>query len=194
MIKIGLTGGLGTGKTTALKFFKKCGAVIADMDQWVHEELKDDRSLKVRLRRVFGEGIFVRGAVSRRLLARRVFSHKKELLRLNAFIHPLMRQRLSGFFKKNRGAGVVVVEVPLLFESGFDKYFDVSVGVKAGLKARRARCQGRYRLSDWRQRLKAQLPLKRKIARCDFIIDNDGKRQETFQRVQQIMEEIKWKS
>jgi dephospho-CoA kinase len=196
MTKIGLTGGLGTGKTTVLKYFKKLGAQILSCDELVHVELKSNKTLRQKIRKFFGPDVFYKKEVRRPALAKRVFSSKKELNRLSALIHPLVRKRLRAFFRRCSKNAVIVVEVPLLFEAGFDDLFDVTIGVATGPQIQRERLRQKCRLrtNDIARRMRWQLSLDRKIARCDFVIDNNGSKRKTFNQVKQLMEEKQWKN
>ena len=187
MTTVGLTGDLGSGKSTVLGFFGRCGAKILSADAVVHEALKKNVVLQNKIRKAFGVGVFCRGAIDRRALAWRVFKSAKLLQKLNLLVHPLVKKKIFEFLKKyrrNRGA-LAVVEVPLLFETGFDRFFDVTVVVAAGEEAIGRRL--RHKTGDaFKERSRWQMPLKEKIARCDFVIDNSGSRKQTLDQVKNL--------
>ena len=131
------------------------------------------------------------------MLAKKAFSSKRALDRLNALIHPLVKERLVEFFKTCPKNAVVVAEVPLLFETGLDELFDVTIGVATDPKIQRERLRQECHFSAAgviARRMRWQLPLDKKISRCDFVIDNNGKKQKTFNQVKQLMEEKQWKN
>lgn len=196
MTTIGLTGGLGAGKTTVLAMFKKLGARVCGADDLVHRELKTNSGLKKKIFEIFGADVFQRGRIQRHLLANKVFHNKKDLKRLNALIHPLVKKRLFAWLKAGSCRSIAVAEVPLLFEAGFDKFFDVTIGVATDPKILKGRLLKNPRLDrkDVFARMREQLPADKKIRRCDFVIDNSGDRKQTFNRVKKIMEEKKWKN
>ncbi|MFA5038535.1 MAG: dephospho-CoA kinase [Candidatus Omnitrophota bacterium] len=196
MTKIGLTGGFGTGKTTVLGFFAKLGARTFDADLVVRRELAGNAVLRKKIRRVFGPGVFKGARLDRAMLARRVFSNSRLLASLNGLVHPVVKKRLLEYFRRNRKAAVVVAEIPLLFETDFYRFFDRTVCVKAGRQARKQRLSLQRRITpgEIARRARHQLPLAAKIARCDLVIDNNGRKKDTFQQVKTIMEEEKWKS
>ncbi|MDD5019758.1 MAG: dephospho-CoA kinase [Candidatus Omnitrophica bacterium] len=196
MTKIGLTGGLGTGKTTVLKMFRALGAKTWDADDAVRRELNGDLALRRRIRAALGGSFFTAGRIDRRRLAREVFASPRKLAKLNALVHPAVKKRLLEFFRRNKKSRVLVAEVPLLFETDFYRLFDVRVCVTArrGMRSRRLMASRRYTPQDIAQRERHQLSLSRKIARCDMTIDNNGTRSETYRQVKKIMEEEKWKN
>ena len=193
MIRIGLSGGIGTGKTTVLAMFKKLGITTLSADAVVSAELKSNRRLKAKIRRAFGPGVFRKGAVDKRALAQAAFSGAKDVKKLNALVHPLVKTRIFEFFRKHKKGSrkaLAVVEVPLLFETGFDRFFDTTVVVSATSRVQKERFSQRPRFGpeDFRRRLRWQLPLAEKRMRCDFVIDNNGDRRKTFDQVKKIVD------
>ena len=196
MMKAALTGAIGSGKTTVLRFFGKCGAAVADTDEWVHEEFAENASLRKKIAAAFGDSVIRKDRVDRRLLADIVFEDMSCLKRLNSLVHPLVKRRLFDFFRKNKKKRLVVVEVPLLFEAKFDRFFDVTIGVATDSQARRLRLKrrGQKDIIDVRRRMRCQLPPEEKLSRCDFVIDNRGSRKQTFMQINKLMEVKLWKS
>jgi dephospho-CoA kinase len=208
MITVGLTGGLGTGKTTVLGMFSGLGAKVLSADTLVHRELAENSGLKRKIRAYFGAQVFEKGSVNRAHLAKNVFRSASRLKRINALVHPLVKRRILDWlrgFKKKSGSAVAVVEVPLLFETGFENLFDVSLVVVTSAKVQRARLARKAKrgTQDLNRRLRWQLPLAQKIARSDFIIDNNRDKKKTLSQVKDLMkilregrvnkEEEKWK-
>jgi dephospho-CoA kinase len=192
MKTVGLTGGFGSGKSTVLAFFKKMGACVLSCDTLVHQELKNNKLLKNKIRRYFGDSVFEKKEVSRVLLGSRVFSSPDDLERLNSLIHPLVKKRILavvGCARKKNKRAVVVVEVPLLFEAGFDKIFDVTIGIAADLKISQERLLRGFKFTrkDMSLRRGAQLSCDKKIRRCDFVIDNNGSKDQTRDQVKGLM-------
>lgn len=206
MITVGLTGVFGSGKSTVLSMFKRLGAVTIDSDAIVHEELKCNKALSKKIASAFGPDILKGGCVRRRILAALVFGNRSGLDRLNRLIHPLVRDRIQKEIARLRskpvGVGAVLVaEVPLLFEAGFDKIFDVTLVVAAGPRVQKERMlkNERFSAQDLKSRMRYQMPLDAKISACDFVIDNNEEKKQTFQQVRELMELFrkggkKWKS
>jgi dephospho-CoA kinase len=188
---------MGTGKTTVLRYFKRLGARVVSCDDLVHAELKNNKALQQKIRKFFGASVFYKNKVLRSALAKKAFSSKEELNRLNALVHPLVKARLREFFRSCPKNAVVVAEVPLLFEAGFDDLFDVTIGVATDPKVQRERLRQKCRslaADVIARRMRWQFPLAQKISRCDFVIDNNSDRRKTFNQVKQLMEEKQWKN
>lgn len=203
MMTVGLTGVFGSGKSTVLSMFKRLGAVTLDSDAIVHEELKCNKALSKKIASLFGPEIFKGGCVRRRVLAKLVFGDKEGLDRLNRLIHPLVKARIQKEIARLRlrERAVLVAEVPLLFEAGFNKIFDVTLVVAAGPRVQKERMlkNKRFSVQDLQSRMRYQMPLDAKIRACDFVIDNNEEKKQTFTQVKELMESFrkggkKWKS
>ncbi len=210
MITVGLTGVFGSGKSTVLSMFKRLGAVTLDSDAIVHEELKCNKALSKKIASLFGPDILKGGCVRRRILAALVFGNRLDLDRLNRLIHPLVKERIQKEItrlrlrisaKKDAAGAVLVAEVPLLFEAGFNKIFDVTLVVAAGPRVQKERMlkNERFSVQDLKSRMRYQMPLDAKIRACDFVIDNNKEKKQTFTQVKELMESFrkggkKWKS
>jgi len=192
MVTIGLTGGLGSGKSSVLAMFTKLGAQTISCDNIVHELLLVNEGLKKSLRRIFGNKIFKNGKVINRKLAKIGFSSKGNLIKLNRLVHPLVKEKVECFIdskKRDSFGGVVVVEMPLLFEAQMENIFDVTIVVTTEIQNQRTRIKktGKLSLADMNLRMRYQLPLDEKASRCDFVIDNNGTKDETFNQVKELM-------
>lgn len=206
MMTVGLTGVFGSGKSTVTAMFKRLGAVTIDSDAIVHEELKCNKALSKKIAFAFGPDILKGGCVRRRILAALVFGNRSGLDRLNRLIHPLVKDRIQKEIvrlrsKPGAAEAVLVAEVPLLFEAGFDKIFNVTLVVAAGPRVQKERMlkNERFSVQDLKSRMRYQMPLDAKIKACDFVIDNNEGRKQTFQQVKELMELFrkggkKWKS
>jgi dephospho-CoA kinase len=205
MTIIGLTGGFGTGKSTVAAFFRKRGAVVIDADALAHETLlkKVTRlpghqiTCYKRIVKVFGNRILNKNReIDRKKLAAIVFADKKLLNKLNGIVHPHVIRRMKGEVKKIRRAdknAVVVLDIPLLIEAGLEGLADKIVVVKAGLRQQLERCRKSLGLSEAKAlaRIKAQMPLRKKIRLADFVIDNSGSKERTKGEVRRIWERIR---
>ncbi|HXT02406.1 MAG TPA: dephospho-CoA kinase [Elusimicrobiota bacterium] len=171
---VGLTGGIGTGKSSALAEFERAGASTLSLDQIAHEQAKPGREGYRAIVKAFGKNVVrADGRLDRRGLGEIVFKSPAALRRLEKATHPsILREmeRLVGSME-----GVVVVDVPLLFEKKLRKHFDATVLISSDLAAQRRRVTKRDGLSpmEARRRMKAQLPLRAKRRLADYAIDND---------------------
>lgn len=178
---IGLVGGTGAGKGTVSKIFEKYNFAAIDTDAVYHEITSSLTPCLIELRDAFGEGIITAdGALDRRALAGIVFKEGAENKRalLNAIAHKFVldevRKRISVL--KEQGYAAVLVDAPLLFESGFDKECDSILCITAGKNVRMQRIVKRDGISGEMasSRIKAQLSDEELKSRSDFVIENDG--------------------
>lgn len=171
---VGLTGSFGSGKTTVSKFLKKLGAKrIINSDELVRETFQPGNECLKKIKLLFQ----VNGAVSRKKIAAEVFARPAKRKALEAIIHPYVYQRIMNELKKVK-RGIVILEVPLLFEAKFDRICDVTITVTAG-RSNMIKRLSRLGLSreEVLARLKAQFSEERKMRKADFIIDNRGSKQ-----------------
>jgi dephospho-CoA kinase len=176
MIKLGLTGGIGSGKSVVASLFEIAGipVYIADTES---KRLADTLPvIRKGLTGLFGEDIYRNGALDRKRLASLIFTDKEALNRVNAIIHPEVNRDFLQWASRQQAA-VCVIEAAILFESGFDKYVDLSVMVYAPLELRikRVALRDKAPYEEITRRIRNQLPDEQKKARADYIIYNDDK-------------------
>jgi dephospho-CoA kinase len=169
---IGLTGSIGTGKTTTAKFFARRGVPVHDADSAVHRLY---RGAAAELIEAAFPGVTAAGVVDRRLLAGRVVGDPPALQRLEAIVHPLVRASEEEFLASARAAGrrLALVDVPLLFESGSAGRFDILVVVTVAPEIQRARVLARPEMTEAKLRalLDRQVPDSEKRRRAHFVVD-----------------------
>ena len=174
-VSVAITGGIGAGKSEALKAFERQGAAVISSDEIVHELLREDADVKDAIVERFGQRVRDdAGGIDRGAVASIVFSDRVELTWLEELLHPLVsaaylrwRELLAGL---DEPPAVCVTEVPLLYESGSDQYFDVVVALTASLLVRASRSIA----PDAGLREKRLLPEEEKLERADFTYVNDG--------------------
>jgi len=184
---VGLTGGIGTGKSTALAEFARLGAATVSLDQIARAQAQPGREGWAAIKKAFGADVLdEKGAIDRRRLGARVFRSPAERRKLERATHPAIRREMKRLISLLDG--VVVVDVPLLFEGGLQKEFDATVLVACAPARQLARVTRRDKLSpaDARRRIAAQLPLARKRALADFTLDNDASRAALNARVRSL--------
>lgn len=174
MITVGLTGSIGMGKSTTAAMFAAEGVPVYDADAEVHALYARGGAAVEPLEQAF-PGVVVDGAVDRTVLSQRVVGKPEELKRLEAIVHPLVGMSRVGFFEQAAAAGadVVILDIPLLFETGGDKRMDAVVVVSAPADVQRQRVLARPGMDEAKLDaiLARQTPDAEKRARAHFVID-----------------------
>lgn len=189
---IGLTGNYGMGKSFVLSAFRECGATVLDSDEIVHHLLQD-RKVILGIKRILGEQAVKKdGTLDKAIVARIIFYNSKLRDKLEKLLHPMVFEKVEEFLRKtNKKKQVVIVEVPLLFEGGYQARFDRTVTVFTTQKTALERLKkGGISRSDALKRLKAQLPIRIKKKKADYLIDNNGAQQRTRRQVEDIYKEL----
>jgi dephospho-CoA kinase len=195
MLKIAITGGAGSGKSSVARMFAELGAEVLDVDQVARDVVAVGAPAWEELRRAFGAEFFnPDGSLNRSRLAQQVFADPEARRRLNHIIHPRLaaevRARLQALAR--RGVGLVLVEVPLLFETRREAAFDRVIVVDApdALRIRRLRQRDDRSVEEIQGILEAQLPLKDKVPRAHYVVDNRGDRRLTRRQVKNIWQDL----
>ena len=172
---IGLTGGLGCGKSAAAAIFREFGVLSIDSDTLVHDLLNSDREVAKAIRGRFGSDLLVPpDGVNRSHLAEVVFRSPAELEWLEGLLHPRVRGAWQSWAALHEGR-TRIVEIPLLFEKKLEKYFELTVCVSAGPRQQLSRLTSRGLSEEQiRARSSRQLPLEEKIRSADFVLSNSG--------------------
>ncbi len=197
MIVIGITGSLATGKSEVAKILKKKGAHVFDADRVARDVIRKGTPVYGAILKIFGRGyLSADGRINRKKLAAHVFNHPKDLDKLNTLIHPAVIvdciRRIHGVKRKK---GILVLDVPLLFESKMQNLADVTVVVSATPSRRAARAIKKGISKKLGQKiLKNQWPLKKKERLADFVVYNNGSKAELKRKVLRLLDEIKTKT
>jgi dephospho-CoA kinase len=190
MITIGLTGGAGSGKSTAAALFQKLGARVIDADRIGHHLLSHGSACHDKVVKAFGPAIVSGGRIDRKLLGKMVFGHKRELEKLNRIVRPYLLKEIRNQIAKikNDGyKGLVIVDAALVVPWGLQKKLDLLVVVDAPVKARIERLQARgYSLERTRKIMASQLPAGRLKREADLVIANGGSLSMLKQRVKKV--------
>ncbi|HEY5288912.1 MAG TPA: dephospho-CoA kinase [Caulobacteraceae bacterium] len=177
MIVVGLTGSVGMGKSATAAMFAQAGAPVYDADAEVRRLYAPGGAAVSAVEAAF-PGVAVNGAIDRERLGARVLGDAAALARLNAIVHPLMGGARAEFFREAREAGapLVVLDIPLLFETGGERGVDKVVVVSAPADVQRERVLARSGMTaaKFAAILAAQTPDAEKRARADFVIDTSG--------------------
>ena len=185
---IGLTGGVGSGKSTVAAVLRELGADVVDADEASHAVYEPGTPGFAAVVREFGGGMVRDGRIDRKRLGEIVFKDSDARRRLNAIVHPLVREWMAARTAEaiDRGADVVVQDVPLLFENGLEKLFPIVVLVWVPKEVQVDRLVNGRGFSRERARevIAAQMPIDEKRARAQHVIDNSGTSESTRAQVE----------
>lgn len=188
---IGLTGGIASGKSTVSNLLRKqYGAVVLDADEAAHETAEPGGPLWDAFVSRYGKERVLRadGTLNREAIAEIVFHDAAERIWMDGASHPLIKQRMLERLDECKTAGkqLVVLDVPLLFEAGWEKIPDEIWVVYVDRQTQLKRLMHRNKLSETlaRERIASQMPMEEKRLRGDVVIDNNGTRKETIAQVQ----------
>ena len=178
-VRIAVTGGIGSGKSTALRMFATRGAAVLDADEVVHELLRQP-ALREEIASALGIPPFEAGEAGRSRLAEVVFTGGPHLERLQDIIFPLVRKYVADWFsgEQVRTAGLAVVEVPMLHEAGMEGLFDRIVLITAPREIRKTRQAGKISGHEFERRSARQLSEEDKRGRSHLVYENTGSEQQ----------------
>ncbi len=196
MLKIALTGGPGSGKSTVARMFRDLGAQVIDADEVAHAVVAKGTPAWEELRREFGPDYFREdGSLDRAKLSHLVFQDAGARQKLNVIVHPRVTREIARRLEElaARGVKLVLVEVPLLYEAGLEKNYEKVIVVDAGAEEQMERLTAR----DGRPAqeaagiIQAQLPLSAKKARADLVVDNRNSLENTRAQVKKLWQQLK---
>lgn len=177
MITLGLTGGIGSGKTTVTSIFKLLNIPIYIADVASKRLVATSPIIKNELIKLYGEDLFGKNGLNKQMLAQIIFSDKEELDRVNKIIHPLVEKDFYEWraLQKQKKHKFVIHEAAILFESGFNKIVDKAILVYSPLELRIERCMKRDNISheEVLKRINNQWSDEKKLELCDFVIYNE---------------------
>ncbi|MEK6808630.1 MAG: dephospho-CoA kinase [Nanoarchaeota archaeon] len=186
---IGITGNLGSGKSTIVKLFKEHGFKIISADKIGHKEIN---KIFDELKRKFGKKIFFKGRIDRKRLGKLVFSDKRKLKMLQKITWPLIIRKIKEEIKKNDGRDIVI-ESALIIESGLKNLVDrlVLVKIDKDVQLKRLLKKNRYTEEEIRNILKLQLRQEEKIKYVDYVVDNGGDIENTKSQIVKLIGELR---
>jgi dephospho-CoA kinase len=196
MLRVGLTGGIGSGKSTASKFFETLGAFIFDADEEAKTLIAKDGIVQHELISEFGTDIIDgAGRVDKIKLARIAFQDEDHQQRLNLVVHPYIYDLIDEEFNRVLREGkheIFIVDAALIYESGYDAHLDYIIVVTALFKHRMERALSRETLSrvEILKRVEFQLPEEAKVSMADFVIHNDGTEGSFKKSIESLIEKL----
>ncbi len=173
MILVGLTGGIGSGKSTVINHFIELGVNCYQADKEAKKLMDSDQDLIEKIKNSFGENIYINSKLDRKKLSSIVFRNKQKLDLLNSIVHPLVNKHFINYCKGLKNI-YIIKEVAIIFETGTQDKFDKIILVKAPKEERINRIIDRDKCNrqDVIDRINNQIEDDDKIDKCDFIIDN----------------------
>jgi len=191
LLLIGLTGGIGSGKSEALAACRRAGAAVLSSDQIVHDLLETDEVKDILAAR-WGEAVLANGQIDRSAVAQIVFNKPDELRWLEQNLFPLVGAEMVAWRAELEGSGepaAAVVEVPLLFEAGVEGGFDTTIAVVADERLRAERAASRdHKAVD--ERAARQMSQEEKARRADHVIRNDGSLEDLDREVRRLLDRL----
>ncbi len=190
---IGLTGGIGSGKSTVSRFLAELGAVIIDADRVGHEALGTSDEVRRELLATFGWQIMTpKGEVDRKKLGEIVFDDPESLARLNQIMHPRMYNMVKAGLEEYRRRGVVVLEAPLLIEADWTSLVDEVWVTVADESTVLKRVKEKFGLSEREclARIRCQLPSEERVKHADVVIDTDCSLDELKAKVKELWQRL----
>ena len=173
MILVGLTGGIGSGKSTVINYFKELGITCYQADDEAKELMNSDKGLIKKIKNSFGDSIYINSKLDRKKLSAIVFTDKQKLELLNSIVHPYVNRHFENYCKGLEDI-YIIKEVAIIFEIGTQNKFDKIILVRAPKEDRVKRIINRDKCNrqDAINRINNQIADDDKIDQCDFIIDN----------------------
>jgi dephospho-CoA kinase len=189
---VGLTGGMGSGKSTALSALERLGAAVVSSDELVHE-LYQGEELRDAVVGRWGESVAPGGRVDRAAVAERAFASVEERAWLESQVWPLVGARVAGWLQEVRArrppVRAAVVEVPLLFEAGLEAIYDATIAIVTDERVRQSRAAERgHALVD--ERAARQLSQEEKAARASFVVHNDAGEEDLERELSSVLDKL----
>ncbi|HVB98773.1 MAG TPA: dephospho-CoA kinase [Candidatus Dormibacteraeota bacterium] len=194
MLRVGLTGGIGSGKSTVVAMLRQRGLAVSEADDIARDLVRRGQPAYDEILQTFGAQILQEnGEIDRKRLAAIVFGSSERLDRLNRIVHPRVRERTERWLaeREKEGARVAIVEAPLLVEAGSHRRLDRLVVVWCRPEQQLARLAERgMSREDAERRIAAQMDVEKKKALADDLIDNSGTVEQTRQRVDRLVRKL----
>lgn len=192
MLKVGITGGIGSGKSTVSSFFSVLGVPVYDSDKRAKYLMQHDNSIIGTIKKEFGERSYLNNQLNRSYIAEIVFKNESKLKQLNSIIHPAVRTDFNNWQSQNSNAKFVIKEAAIMIESGAYKEMDKLIVVNASRnqKIKRIKKRDHLSLEDIENRIQNQLSDEIRNQYADFIIENNSGKMELKQQVLSIYNKL----
>lgn len=184
--KIAITGGVASGKSTVCQLFQKLGAYVVSADAIAHELLDPNTDLGQQILSMLGDGFVQNGKINRPLVAEKVFRDPKKLHELEQILHPEILKRIEFEYESVSHTGrysLFIAEIPLLFEIGAEKFYDVTIAVIADETVAKQRFSNE---SEYKRRMSRQWSPEQKATKANYTIKNNGSLNDLEDQVKQL--------
>ena len=196
MLRVGLTGGIATGKSTVGAMFVELGCHLIESDQITHQLFEPGQAVHAAVVKQFGNRILAPdGTIDRRILGDIVFKDRQARAKLNGLVHPAIIQRQQEWLKEMQAQdphGIAIVDAALMIEVGTYKNYDKVIVVTSSSELQKERLRARSALSEEEieSRIRSQMPNEEKIKYADFVIDNSGAIESTRVQVETVYRQL----
>ena len=192
MLKVGVTGGIGSGKSTVSRFFSALGVPVYDSDQRAKSLMQHDDSIRSKIKIEFGDNAYHKNKLNRSYLAEIVFKNESKLKQLNAIVHPVVKTDFINWLSKNSNAKFIIKEAAIMIESGAYKDLDKLIVVNASRtqKIKWIKQRDQLSLEDIENRIQNQLSDEIRNQYADFIIENNSGKRELKQQVLSVYNKL----
>jgi len=197
MLRVGLTGGIATGKSTVGAMFVELGCHLIESDQITHQLFEPGQAVHATVVQQFGKRILAGdGTIDRRILGDIVFKDPQARAKLNSLVHPAIIQRQQEWLKEMDAqdpGGIAIVDAALMIEVGTYKNYDKVIVVTGSPEIQRERLRARSALSEEQieSRIRSQMPTEEKLKYADFVIDNSGSIGSTRAQVERVYRQLR---
>lgn len=191
---LGLTGGIASGKSMISSWCRSHHLMVIDGDEIAREVVQVGQPALDDIVAAFGSQILqTDGSLNRPLLAQLIFQSSEQKQRLDAIMQPRIFDKIEQEIHRHWQEEAVILDLPLLFEMHYDQIVDVTIVVAVDFATQMARLKKRNHLTEKEalQRIQSQMPLAEKVRRADFVIDNNGSREESYQQMAAILRQLK---
>lgn len=190
MLKIGITGGIGSGKSEVCKYLESLGYRVIYADRLARQIMESNVNVVNGIRLLFGEKAYTEGKLNNKYIASRVFADNELLNKLNELVHPAVISESDRMMSE--GKGIIFYEAALIFESGMKSRFDKIIVITAPdeIRIRRTVKRGGISKDEAARRLEAQIPQDKKAEMADYVISNDSTLAELRKKTDQIIAQL----
>lgn len=193
MYTVAITGSIGSGKSSALNYFKSLGYVTLSSDEVVHDLYASNRTIQQQIENIVQERIFYETTMNRPLLADIIFQDAKKKKQVEDVVHKAVLNEIENWRKQNHPELIGFVEIPLLFESGSQDRYDstLMIAIDKEIQIKRLMKYRQLSLETIRSRLSHQMDQEKKRELAEVIIENNGSLTELHQKLDDYLEEVK---
>lgn len=193
MLRVGLTGGIASGKSSVAKWFMDKGVPVFDADKSVHEHYTNPVVIS-KIKELLGAEYIQDGSINRPLLSRAAFNDDQLKKELEKIFHPLVLEDMDNLYKESeqQKKKFIILDIPLLYEVGWEKFVDQTwvVFVPSDIQVKRLMSRNGFSEEEAKQRIFAQIPLVQKAEKADRVIDNAGSWDQTEQQLDILYQEL----